>query len=287
MPGVQDKVIIVTGAGGGLGREYALLLAAAGARVVVNDLGGSRDGSGSGHQMADSVVAEIRAAGGRAAVSYDSVASAEGAAAIVSTAVEEFGALHGLVNNAGILRDRAFHKMTDADWQAVLDVHLLGSYHVTRAAWPQFREQQYGRVVLTTSPTGLYGNFGQANYGAAKAGLVGLASTLAIEGARFNIKVNVITPLAATRMTADVAPADVLSKLPPAQVAPVVGYLMTEECADSGAIVVAGGGQVRRVQLFQSKGVQFGAPPTIAEVAGRWGEIMDMDGAVPGVNPVG
>jgi NAD(P)-dependent dehydrogenase (short-subunit alcohol dehydrogenase family) len=284
---VQDKVIIVTGAGGGLGREYALLLAAAGARVVVNDLGGSRDGSGSGHQMADLMVAEICAAGGRAAVSYDSVASAEGAAAIVSTAVEEFGALHGLVNNAGILRDRAFHKMTDADWQAVLDVHLLGSYHVTRAAWPQFREQQYGRVVLTTSPTGLYGNFGQANYGAAKAGLVGLASTLAIEGARFNIKVNVITPLAATRMTADVAPADVLSKLPPAQVAPVVGYLMTEECADSGAIVVAGGGQVRRVQLFQSKGVQFGAPPTIAEVAGRWGEIMDMDGAVPGVNPVG
>lgn len=143
MPGVQDKVIIVTGAGGGLGREYALLLAGAGACVVVNDLGGARDGSGSGHEMADSVAAEIRAA------------------AIVSTALPEFGAVHGLVNNAGILGDRAFHKMAGEDWQAALDVHLLGSYRVTRAAWPHMRDQQYGRIVMTTSPTGLYSHFGQ------------------------------------------------------------------------------------------------------------------------------
>jgi NAD(P)-dependent dehydrogenase (short-subunit alcohol dehydrogenase family) len=287
MPGIQDRVIIVTGAGGGLGREYALLLAAAGAWVIVNDLGGARDGSGSGCEMADAVVAEIRAAGGRAAASYDTVATAEGAAAIVATALREFGAVHGLVNNAGILRDRAFHKMPAEDWLAVLGVHLQGSYNVTSAVWPHFREQRYGRVVMATSTTGLYGNFGQANYGAAKAGLVGLVNTLALEGARSNIKVNAIAPMAATRMTADVAPEEVLSKLPPAQVAPVVGYLLTEECADSGIIVVAGGGQVRRVQLFQSKGVQFGVTPTIAEVAESWAEITDMAGAVPGVNPVG
>jgi NAD(P)-dependent dehydrogenase (short-subunit alcohol dehydrogenase family) len=287
MPGVQDRVIIVTGAGGGLGREYALLLAAEGASVVVNDLGGARDGSGAGTDMADAVVAEIRACGGRAAANYDSVTTGQGAAAIVDTALREFGAIHGLVSNAGILRDRAFHKMQAQDWQAVLDVHLLGSFNVTRAAWPHFRGQGYGRVVMATSSTGLYGNFGQANYGAAKAGLVGLVNTLAIEGARAGITVNAVAPMAATRMTDDVAPADVLGKLPPAQVAPVVGYLMSEECTDSGAVIVAGGGQVHRVQLFMSKGVQFGEIPAVAGVAARWREIIDMSGSVPGVNPVG
>jgi NAD(P)-dependent dehydrogenase (short-subunit alcohol dehydrogenase family) len=287
MSGVQDRVIVVTGAGGGLGREYALLLARSGARVVVNDLGGARDGSGSGSSMADSVVAEIRDSGGTAVASYDSVATEEGAAAIVATALDEFGALHGVVNNAGILRDKAFHKITAAEWESVLRVHLFGGFHVTRAAWPHFREQGHGRVVMATSTSGLYGNFGQSNYGAAKGGLVGLVNTLAIEGRKYNILANAVAPMAATRMTEDVAPAELLEKLPPAQVAPIVGHLLTDECTESGSVLVAGGGQVHRVQLFQSKGVTFGETPTIEQVSERWHEITDMGGSVPGVNPVG
>ena len=178
MPGVQDKVIIVTGAGGGLGRSYAKFLAANGALVVVNDVGGARDGSGSGTSMADAVVEEIRGKGGRAAANYSSVATREGAEAIVATAIEHFGAVHGVVNNAGILRDGAFHKMTDENWDPVIKVHLYGGYNVTRAAWPHLREQKFGRVVMATSTSGIYGNFGQANYGAAKLGLVGLVNTL-------------------------------------------------------------------------------------------------------------
>lgn len=220
MPGVADRVVIVTGAGGGLGRSYARFLASNGALVVVNDLGGARDGTGSGTSMADSVVEEIRAAGGRAVANYSSVATAEGAAEIVETALSEFGAVHGVVSNAGILRDGAFHKMTDENWDSVLKVHLYGGFNVIRAAWTHFREQQFGRVVVATSTSGLYGNFGQANYGAAKAGLVGLINTLAIEGAKYNITANAIAPLAATRMTADIAPQEVLDKLDPELVAP-------------------------------------------------------------------
>jgi NAD(P)-dependent dehydrogenase (short-subunit alcohol dehydrogenase family) len=286
MSGVQDRVIVVTGAGGGLGREYALLLARSGARVVVNDLGGARDGTGAGTSMADAVVAEIREAGGSAVASYDSVATEDGASAIVSTALQEFGAIHGVVNNAGILRDRGFQRMSSEEWEAVLRVHLFGGFHVTRAAWPHFREQTHGRVVMATSTSGLYGNFGQANYAAAKSGLVGLVNTLAIEGRKYNILCNAVAPMAATRMTEDVAPAEILEKLPPAQVAPIVGYLLTDECTDSGSVVVAGGGQVHRVQLYQSRGVTFGATPTIDQVAGCWSEITDMEGAVPGRNPV-
>jgi len=253
----------------------------------VNDLGGARDGTGAGTSMADAVVAEIREAGGRAVANYDSVATEQGAAAIVSTALEEFGAIHGLVNNAGILRDRGFQKMSPEEWEAVLRVHLFGGFHVTKAAWPHFREQAHGRVVMATSTSGLYGNFGQANYAAAKAGLVGLVNTLAIEGRRNNIRANAVAPMAATRMTADVAPAEMLEMLPPAQVAPIVGYLLTDECADSGTVVVAGGGRVHRVQLYQSRGVTFGDTPTIDQVAARWSEITDMDGAIPGINPAG
>nr|MCH9720539.1 SDR family NAD(P)-dependent oxidoreductase [Actinomycetes bacterium] len=172
MPGVQDRVIVVTGAGGGLGREYALTLAKEGASVVVNDLGGARDGTGAGHSMADQVVAEIISGGGRAVANYDSVADAAGAESIVKTALEEFGAIHGVVSNAGILRDGTFHKMTFENWDSVLKVHLYGGYNVIRAAWPHFREQSYGRIVVATSTSGLFGNFGQANYGAAKLGLV-------------------------------------------------------------------------------------------------------------------
>lgn len=287
MSGLADRVVVVTGAGGGLGREYALMLAREGARVVVNDLGGARDGSGSGSAMADSVVEEIRTAGGLAFANYDSVATAEGAESLIRTAIDEFGAVHGVVNNAGILRDGAFHKMTDDNWDAVMKVHLYGGYHVTRAAWPHFREQQFGRVVVATSTSGLYGNFGQSNYGAAKLGLVGLINTLAIEGAKFGITANAVAPLAATRMTEDIAPADFLAKLPPSHVAPVVAHLVSEDCTDTGAVFVVGGGQVQRVAQFQNKGVTFAEPPTVDEVAARWDEIVDLSGAVPGSNPVG
>lgn len=287
MPGVKDRVVVVTGAGGGLGREYALLLARAGARVVVNDLGGARDGSGADTAMADQVVAEIEAEGGQAVANYDSVATAEGATAIVGTALDAFGAVHGVVNNAGILRDAAFHKMSDEDWEAVLRVHLFGGYHVTRAVWPHFREQGHGRVVMATSTSGLYGNFGQSNYGTAKAGLVGLMHTLAIEGRKYNVLANAVAPMAATRMTQDVAPAELLEKLPAEQVAPIVGYLLTDECTDSGTVVVAGGGKAYRVRLFQGEGVTFPSTPSIDEVAEAWPRLTDLTDAVPGVNPVG
>lgn len=276
MPGVQDRVIVVTGAGGGLGREYALTLAGEGASVVVNDLGGARDGSGAGSAMADGVVDEIKAAGGRAVANYDSVATEEGAANIVKTALDEFGAIHGVVSNAGILRDGTFHKMTYDNWHAVQQVHLYGGYNITRAAWPHFREQGYGRIVVATSTSGLFGNFGQANYGAAKLGLVGLINTLALEGAKYNIYSNAIAPIAATRMTADIASEAVLEQLPPAFVSPVVGYLCTEESTDNGSVFVVGGGKVQRVALFENAGATFASPPTVDEVAARWGEIEDL-----------
>jgi NAD(P)-dependent dehydrogenase (short-subunit alcohol dehydrogenase family) len=286
VPGVQDKVVIVTGAGGGLGRAYARFLADNGALVVVNDLGGARDGTGSGTSMADTVVDEIRSAGGQAVADYASVATPEGAQAIVSTAIEHFGAVHGIVSNAGILRDGAFHKSTDEAWHAVIKVHLYGGYNVTRAAWPHLREQKFGRVVVATSTSGLYGNFGQANYGAAKSGLVGLINTLAIEGAKYGITANAVAPLAATRMTADVAPQDVLDKLDPAHVAPAVGYLLSEENHESGSVFVVGGGLVQRVAQFQNDGVTFAEPPSLEVITNRWPEISEMSSAKPGTNPV-
>lgn len=286
MPGLEDKVVIVTGAGGGLGRSYAHFLAANGALVVVNDLGGARDGSGAGTQAADTVVAEIRSAGGRAVANYDSVAEESGAEAIVATALDEFGAVHGVVSNAGILRDGAFHKMAPESWDAVQKVHLYGGYNVIRAAWPHFREQSFGRIVVATSTSGLYGNFGQANYGAAKAGLVGLINTLAIEGAKYSITANAIAPLAATRMTADIAPQEVLDKLDPELVAPAVGYLMSEENTDTASVFVVGGGLVQRVAQFQNEGVTFTKPPTLVEIGAQWSRISDMTGATLGRNPV-
>ncbi|MCB0932965.1 MAG: SDR family oxidoreductase [Mycobacterium sp.] len=279
MPGVQDRVIVVTGAGGGLGREYALTLAGEGASVVVNDLGGSRDGSGAGHSMADQVVAEIKAAGGRAVANYDSVADPDGAANIVKTALDEFGAIHGVVSNAGILRDGTFHKMTFDNFDSVIQVHLYGGYNVIRAAWPHFREQSYGRIVVATSTSGLFGNFGQANYSAAKLGLVGLINTLAQEGAKYNIKANAMAPIAATRMTEDILPPEVFKKLTPEYVAPVVAYLCTEEVPDTASVFIAGGGKVQRVALFQNKGVTFEQVPTVDDVAAHWSEIDDLSAA--------
>lgn len=287
MSGVEGRVVAVTGAGNGLGREYALILATAGAKVVVNDLGGARDGSGSGSVAADAVVAEIREAGGEAVANYDSVTTEDGGARIVRSALDAFGRIDGVVANAGILRDKAFHKMSEADWDAVVRVHLYGGFHVIHAAWPYLREQRHGRVVVATSTSGIYGNFGQANYGAAKGGLIGLINTLAIEGAKYNIRANAIAPMAATRMTEDIAPPEVLAKLAPAHVAPVLGYLLTDECEESGSVLVAGGGHVHRVRQFQTKGVTFADVPSMEEVADRWGEIVDLTGAVPGTNPVG
>jgi NAD(P)-dependent dehydrogenase (short-subunit alcohol dehydrogenase family) len=279
MPGVQDRVIVVTGAGGGLGREYALTLAAEGASVIVNDLGGSRDGTGAGHNMADQVVAEIKDAGGRAAANYDSVAEPEGAENIIKTAIDEFGAIHGVVSNAGILRDGTFHKMTFENWDSVLKVHLYGGYNVIRAAWPYFREQSYGRVVVATSTSGLFGNFGQTNYGAAKLGLVGLINSLALEGAKYNIHANAVAPIAATRMTEDILPKEVLEKLTPEYVAPVVAYLATEENPNNASVFVVGGGKVQRVALFQNDGITFDKPPTVDDVASHWDEITDLSAA--------
>jgi NAD(P)-dependent dehydrogenase (short-subunit alcohol dehydrogenase family) len=286
VPGVQDKVVIVTGAGGGLGRSYARFFADNGALVVVNDLGGARDGTGSSTSMADQVVDEIRSSGGKAVANYSSVSTADGAAEVVATAIEEFGAVHGVVNNAGILRDGVFHKMTEDNFDAVLKVHLYGGFHVTRAAWPHFRDQHYGRVVVATSTAGIYGNFGQANYGAAKLGLVGMINTLAIEGAKYGITANAVAPLAATRMTEDVAPQELLDKLDPDLVAPAVGYLASEENHDTGSVFVVGDGLVQRVAQFQNDGVTFAAPPSLDDIAARWPEISDMSSAKPGFSPV-
>jgi NAD(P)-dependent dehydrogenase (short-subunit alcohol dehydrogenase family) len=281
MPGVADRVIVVTGAGGGLGREYALTLAREGASVVVNDLGGSRDGTGAGHSMADQVVTEIKDAGGRAVANYDSVADADGAANIIKTAIDEFGKVDGVVSNAGILRDGTFHKMSFENWDAVLQVHLYGGYNVIRAAWPHFREQSFGRIVVATSTSGLFGNFGQANYSAAKLGLVGLINTLAQEGAKYNIKANAVAPIAATRMTEDILPPEVFKKLTPEYVAPVVSYLCTDEVPDSASVFIVGGGKVQRAALFQNEGVTFENVPTVDDVAAQWSTIDDLSAAKP------
>jgi len=287
MTGLHGRVVIITGAGGGLGREYSLLLVGEGARVVVNDLGGARDGSGAGQAMADTVVEEIRQLGGTALANYDNIATEDGAQALVDATLEEFGTLDGVVNNAGILRYGAFHKMSSANWDAVLKVHLYGGFYVTRAAWPVLREKGFGRIVMATSTSGLFGNFGQANYGAAKLGLVGLINTLAIEGAKYGILVNAVAPMAATRMTAEVAPTELLDKLPPAQVAPVVGYLMSEQCTDTASVYVVGGGNIQRVAQFQNKGVSFSEPPTVDELTTRWSEISDLTNVELGTNPLG
>ena len=279
MPGVEGRVVVVTGAGGGLGRRHALLFAARGAKVVVNDLGGARDGTGAGSEMADGVVKEILDAGGEAVATYDNVATSEGGQAIVRAALEAFGHVDIVVNNAGILRDASFGKMTDPQWDAVLKVHLYGTYHVTRAAWPHFREQSFGRVIVTTSTSGLYGNFGQANYGAAKLAVVGLINTLAIEGRKYSITANAVTPVATTRMTEDLFPSQIAEQFDPAYVSPAVVYLASEECMYSGEVILAGGGQYSRISLVRSKGMRVDSVPTPDELAARWTQIMDLGDA--------
>jgi NAD(P)-dependent dehydrogenase (short-subunit alcohol dehydrogenase family) len=286
MAGVKGRVAVITGAGGGLGRQHAKLFAQEGAKVVVNDLGGERDGTGSGSAMADAVVDEITQAGGEAVANYDNVATFDGGRRVIQTALDAFGQVDIVVNNAGILRDRSFHKMTAEQWDAVLRVHLYGAFSVTRAAWPYMREQQFGRVIVTTSTSGLFGNFGQANYGAAKMGLIGLVNTLAVEGVRYNVTANAIAPLANTRMTADVIPDDERLRLDPAYASPVVVHLASEECTDTGTITMASGGHYARIAYMQARGVEFDHVPSVEELALAWDEIIDLTDSAPGRNPL-
>lgn len=274
----DNRVAIVTGAGNGLGRRYALDLAARGAKVVVNDLGGARDGTGGSVTAAQAVVDEIVAAGGEAMANGASVTDADAIFAMVEEVKAKWGRIDILVNNAGILRDRTFTKMTLDDFKAVLDVHLMGSVNCTKAVWDLMREQAYGRILMTTSSTGLYGNFGQANYGAAKLALVGLMKTLALEGAKYNVRVNTIAPLAATRMTEDLMPAELLAKMGPETVSPAALYLVSEE-APSNVILNAGGGGFEAAHVTLTRGVHVAAADMTPEtVAARIGEIRDRTG---------
>jgi NAD(P)-dependent dehydrogenase (short-subunit alcohol dehydrogenase family) len=276
--GFDGKVAIVTGAGGGLGREHARLLAQRGALVVVNDLGGAVDGTGGSATPAEQVVEEIKAAGGEAVADANSVATPEGGEAIVQTALDAFGRIDIVVNNAGILRDRAFHNMTDDLVQPVLDVHLRGAFNVTRPAWARMREQGYGRVVNTASSAGILGNFGQASYGAAKMGLVGLTQVLAIEGARYDIKANAISPIARTRMTEEVL-GNLVEFVDPATVSPVVAWLVHEDCPVSGNIYSVGGGRVARFFVGLTPGF-LDRTLTPEAVRDHFDEINDPEGYV-------
>ena len=279
----DDRVAIVTGAGAGLGRVYALELAKRGARVVVNDLGGARDGSGKGSKKpADLVVEEIKALGGEAVANYDSVASAAGGESIVRTALDAFGSVDILINNAGILRDKTFLKMEPENWQAVVDVHLNGAYYVSRPAFGAMRAKGYGRILMTTSAAGLYGNFGQTNYSAAKMGLLGLMNTLKLEGEKYNIKVNTIAPVAASRLTADILPPDFIDKLEPELVAPMALYLVSEQCPVSGHIYNVGMGFFNRAAIVTGPGIVVGDGREIPEpeqLLAQWENVTRMQGA--------
>lgn len=250
----DGRVAIITGAGGGLGKSHALALARRGANVLVNDLGGSLDGSGSSASAAQLVVDEILAFGGAAAANHDSVATPDGGEAIVQSALDAFGRVDVLINNAGILRDRAFHKM-DADLiDQVIDVHLKGAFYVSQPAFRLMREQGYGRIVNTSSASGLFGNFGQSNYGAAKAGLAGLTRVLALEGIEHGIKVNAIAPIALTRMTEGIL-GDLAPKVSPESVSPLVAYLANEACAVNGNVYSVAGGRIARILVAETYGV--------------------------------
>ena len=279
--GYDGKVAIITGAGGGLGRQHALLLASRGALIVVNDLGGSVDGTGENASAAQKVVDEIKAAGGEAVANHSSVATPEGGHEIVQTAIDAYGRVDIVINNAGILRDKAFHNMEPDLMNPVFDVHLKGAFHVTQPAWVRMREQGYGRIISTSSAAGIFGNFGQTNYGAAKMGLVGFTRVLAVEGAKYNIKANAIAPLALTRMTESIMGA-LGDKLDPGLVSPLVAYLAHEDCPVSGQTFSVGGGRVAHVFIGETQGFTK-ADLSLEDVRDNWGTITDQSGyAVPG-----
>jgi NAD(P)-dependent dehydrogenase (short-subunit alcohol dehydrogenase family) len=273
--GFDGKVAIITGAGGGLGRQHALLLASRGAQVVINDLGGSVSGDGGGDEgPAHTTAKEIEDLGGVAIANTDSVATAEGGEAIVQSAIDAYGRVDIVINNAGILRDKTFHNTTEEFVDPVIAVHLKGAFNVTRPAWIKMREQGYGRVVNTTSGSGLFGNFGQANYAAAKLGLVGMMRTLANEGRKYNIKANAIAPIAWTRMTAELMPG-MEDKLKPELISPVVAYLAHEDCPVTGEIYTVAGGYVARVFLGVTNGIFEGDGLTPEVVRDKFDQIRD------------
>ncbi len=274
--GFDGKVAVITGAGGGLGRQHALLLASRGALVVVNDLGGAVDGTGSDKGAAERVVDEIRAAGGEAAADTNSVSTPEGGKAIIQTALDAFGRIDIVVNNAGILRDKAFHGMDQAMIDAVIDVHLRGAFNVTQPAFVAMRAKGYGRIISTSSASGIFGNFGQANYGAAKTGLIGLTRVLAVEGARFNIKANAIAPLALTRMTENIL-GSLGDKLDPALISPLVTYLAHEECEPTGRLFSVGGGRIAEIFIGEVPGY-FNPELTVEDVRDNFEAITNRDG---------
>ena len=270
----DQKVVLITGAGGGLGRTYALEFARRGARVVVNDLGGSGHGDGASSAAADRVVAEIVAAGGDAVANYDSVENGE---RIVQTALDNFGRIDIVANNAGILRDSSFAKMSDQDWELIYKVHVDGAYKVTKAAWPHMLAQSYGRIIFTTSAAGIYGNFGQANYSSAKSALIGLGRTLAVEGGRKNILSNIIAPIAGSRLTESIWSDEIVKATSPEYVAPLVIKLCAESSSENGSVFEVGASWFAKVRQERSQGVAFGLESSISaeQVAERWDEICD------------
>jgi NAD(P)-dependent dehydrogenase (short-subunit alcohol dehydrogenase family) len=276
----DDRVAIVTGAGGGLGRAHALLLASRGAKVVVNDLGGSMDGTGSGSTPAEQVVNEIKEAGGEAVPNYESVSEWESAQNIIKTAIDAYGKIDILINHAGILRDKSMMKMEIQDWDLIIAVHLSGTFFCTKAAFPHMREAGYGRILSTASSAGLYGNFGQTNYAAAKLGIAGMMNSVKLEGAKYNIKANTLVPVAGTRLTATVMPPQVVEKLKPEFVSPVAAYLVSERCELSGAMMIAGAGYFSRAAVVEGPGFFFddAASVTVDDIAAKIGEITKLEG---------
>ena len=274
------KTVIVTGSGGGLGRSHALEFARRGANVVVNDLGGSVDGSGGSSEAADAVVKTIIDNGGKAISNGASVTDDKGVANMVEQTLSEFGRIDVLVNNAGVLRDKSFSNMPMSDFEFVVDVHLMGTVKTTHAVFPIMKEQNYGRIVVTTSSSGLYGNFGQSNYGAGKMGVVGMMNTLELEGAKYNIHVNALAPVAWTRMTEDLMPPEAEALLTPESVTPAVVFMSSDQ-APSGQIICAGAGVFAAAQVVETPGKLLGLDASAEDVAANWEEISDLTEAKP------